>query len=320
MWRVTGIDRFKLNNPMKSWDVFISHASEDKESFVRPLAIALCNLGLSVWYDEFSLRLGDSLSRSIDKGLAESTFGIVVISPHFLKKPWPEYELRGLVSREIDEDRVILPIWHGVSRKDVVSFSPPLADKVALNTEALSAEDIAIQILKAVRPDLYSKHPRAELERLASGAALEELQEEINHTRQELETAREELSEYRCPFCNAPLIIRFDAPADPEQKYWALREEFDCGYQTVDGFLERPCPSDPSFPAFTDYELKFFNRPEEPHWKWNCYAMGKTKMAKKLQLSISRGRTQEEAELNVREQYERYAHKSMPKNQGSEDA
>lgn len=303
-----------IASPIKSWDVFISHASEDKESFVRPLAIALRNLGLSAWYDEFSLRLGDSLSRSIDTGLANSTFGIVVISPHFLKKPWPEYELRGLVSREIDEDRVILPIWHGVSRKDVISFSPPLADKVALNTETLGAEDVAIQILKAVRPDLYAKQPRAELERLASGAALQELQKEINHTRQALEEAREELSEYRCPFCGAPLAIRIDAPLDPEQKHWDLREEFECGYQTFGGYVERPCPADPKFPAFTEYELRFFNRPEEPQWKWQCYAMGKTEMARKLQLSLGYGRTQEEAERSVREQYERYARKPMPNN------
>src|SRR5713101_4545514 len=105
-----------MDDADKRWDVFISHASEDKNTFVRPLAIALRNLGVSVWYDEFSLCLGDSLSRSIDKGLASSRYGLVVISPDFIRKPWPEYELRGLVSREIGEDRVILPIWHGVTR------------------------------------------------------------------------------------------------------------------------------------------------------------------------------------------------------------
>src|SRR3990172_5888270 len=123
----------QVTDEKNPWDVFISHASEDKDTFVRPLAVSLRILGVSVWYDEFSLRIGDGLSRSIDKGLADSRFGVVVISPHFIKKPWPEYELRGLVSREIDEDRVILPIWHGVTRKQVVAFSPPLADNVALN-------------------------------------------------------------------------------------------------------------------------------------------------------------------------------------------
>ena len=116
------------------WDVFISHASEDKETFVRPLAEALRSLGVTVWYDEFSLKVGDSLSRSIDKGIAGSRYGLVVVSPAFIDKPWPEHELRGLVTREIDEGKVILPIWHGVDRRSVLKFSPSLADKVAIRT------------------------------------------------------------------------------------------------------------------------------------------------------------------------------------------
>jgi len=157
----------------KNWDVFISHASEDKETFVRPLAIALRNIGVSVWYDEFSLRLGDSLSRSIDKGLANSRFGLVVVSPAFLKKPWPEYELRGLVAREIEEDRVILPIWHGVTRQEILAFSPSLADKVALNTNDLTAEEVAIQLIREIRPDIYARHRRVELQQLASGESVD---------------------------------------------------------------------------------------------------------------------------------------------------
>jgi len=81
------------------WDAFISHAWEDKESFVRPLAHALTALGAAVWYDEFSLRLGDSLSASIDKGLAGSRYGIVVLSKAFIAKRWPQRELQGLVKR-----------------------------------------------------------------------------------------------------------------------------------------------------------------------------------------------------------------------------
>lgn len=295
-----------MNDNLKSWDVFISHASEDKDLFVRPLAVALRSLGVSVWYDEFSLHLGDSLSRSIDKGLASSSFGLVVISPHFLKKPWSEYELRGLISREIEEDRVILPIWHGVTRRQVVEFSPPLADKVALKTEGLSAQDVAIQVFREVRPDLYTKHPRAELERIASGEALRDLQHEIDRTRQELEEAQEELAEYRVPYCGAPLSARTHAPADPEEKHWDVREEFECGYQTFGGYIERPCPSDPKFPKFADYELHFFNSPKEPHW-WQCYAVGTTDMARRLQLPPGYGGTREEAEQRLREHYDRYA-------------
>jgi len=291
----------------KKWDAFISYASEDKESFVRPLAIAMRNLGISVWYSEFSLRLGDSLSRSIDKGLAGSRFGVVVISPHFVRKPWPEYELRGLVSREIEEDRVILPIWHGVTRRELLEFSPSLADKVALNTSEFDAQEIAIRLLREIRPDIYRNHPRAELERLSSGEAVWELQQEIERTREELEAARQELSEYRCPYCNSALSIRIDAPADSEEKHWDVREEFECGYQTFGGYIERPCPTDPRFPKFADYKLHFFNTSEEPHWTWQCYAVGATDMARRLQLPPGYGTTREEAERRLREHYDRYA-------------
>lgn len=298
-----------MSDQKKSRDVFISHASEDKESFVRPLAIALTRLEVSVWYDEFSLRLGDSLSRSIDKGLSDSRFGLVVISPHFLKKPWPEYELRGLVSREIEEGRVILPVWHGVTREQVVNFSPPLADKVALNTEGLSAEDVSIQILREVRPDLYSKHARGELEQLASGEALQELQEEIDRTRQELEEVREELLEYRCTYCKASLVARNHVAVDPEGKHEDVYEVFECGCRTLGGYVEQPCPYDPRFPKFEDYELHFRHSPEEPHWKWECYAVGKTDISHKLHLSMGHGKTREEAEQCLRMQYERLAKK-----------
>lgn len=286
----------------KKWDVFIAHASEDKDSFVRPLAVALTQLGVEVWYDEFSLRLGDSLHRSLDHGLANARFGLVVISPHFIEKPWPKYELGGLVSREINEGRVILPIWHRVTREQVLAFSPPLADKVALSTENLPALDIALQILREIRPDLYENHPRCELERLASGEALKDLQ-------RELEQAKDELAEFRCPFCSAPLVERVGAPADPNANHYGLREVFECGYQAFDGYTEQPCPSDPKFPRFEDYELQFHHNPTETHYSWQCYTLPKTDMARRLSLHVGFGRTKEEAEQRLREKYDRYATK-----------
>ena len=112
-----------------------------------------------------TLTVGDSLSRKIDHGLAESKFGIVVISPAFLQKNWPEYELRGLVSREIDGEKVILPIWHNVTRAQVLKYSPPLADKLALNTEGKAAVSLTNDLLKVIRPDLYQQFLRAVLAR-----------------------------------------------------------------------------------------------------------------------------------------------------------
>ena len=95
----------------KLYDVFICHASEDKDEFVRPLAETLRSHHLEVWYDEFALDIGDSLREAIDRGLATSRYGIVVLSPSFFRKQWPRRELNGLVAREMGEDRgMILPI------------------------------------------------------------------------------------------------------------------------------------------------------------------------------------------------------------------
>jgi hypothetical protein len=288
----------------KEWDVFISHASEDKDSFVRPLAVALQSLGVSVWYDEFSLRLGDSLCRSIDKGLASSKFGLVVVSASFLSKPWPEYELRGLVAREVNEGRVILPIWHGVNRKQVLAFSPPLADKIAIKTSGASAQDISIRLLRELRPDLYAQHDRSYLERLASGEAVRELQEGIERMQEELTAAQEEIAQYRCPYCRAPELSRNEAPLDGEERDWGSLQDFECGYRAIQGFVERPCPKDPRFPKFDDYELIFEERADDARAPWYCYAEPKTGMARRVHIMGAPGKTREQAAARVRESYE----------------
>jgi hypothetical protein len=126
----------------KQYDFFISHASEDKDAFVRVLADRLRTSGFSVWYDEFELKIGDSLRKKIDQGLSKSKYGIVVISPDFIKKNWTEYEFSGMIAREMNGQKVILPIWHKVTKDEVLAFSPSLADKMALNTSINSIDEI----------------------------------------------------------------------------------------------------------------------------------------------------------------------------------
>jgi hypothetical protein len=128
------------------YDVFISHATEDKDAVARPLATSLLSHGLKVWYDEFELRIGDSLRRKIDFGLARSRFGVVVISPSFFAKNWPQYELDGLVTREMTGEQVILPLWHQISKQQVIDQSPSLADKVARSTSDFTVVEIAAEI------------------------------------------------------------------------------------------------------------------------------------------------------------------------------
>lgn len=145
-----------MNND-KKYDLFISHASEDKDAIVRPLATILERLSVRVWYDEFSLQLGDSLTASIDKGLQESRYGLVVLSKAFLSKKWPEYEYRSLMTREIDGERVILPLWYDVTKDDIKNFSLYLADIKPLPISRANFGKIVPAILKVVRPDIYQE-------------------------------------------------------------------------------------------------------------------------------------------------------------------
>jgi len=140
---------------LPAYDVFISHASEDKDDLVRPLAEALRERGLDVWYDEFELKLGASLRRSLDRGIANSRFGIVVFSKAFFGKNWTNYELDGLVAREMHGgQQLVLPLWHNISKAEVIAASPSLADKVALRTTDLTIEEIADEVANAIRePD-----------------------------------------------------------------------------------------------------------------------------------------------------------------------
>jgi hypothetical protein len=110
------------------YDFFISHASEDKDEVARPLASELVRQGFNVWYDELTLNVGDSLSRSIDAGLSTSKFGVVILSHSFFHRGWTNRELGALLTRNADDNSVILPVWHGVRKNDVAAYSPLLAD------------------------------------------------------------------------------------------------------------------------------------------------------------------------------------------------
>lgn len=117
------------------WDVFISHAKEDKDDIARPLAKCLKKYGLDVWFDEFTLKAGDSLSRSINYGIAHSKYGIIIISKHFLAKKWPQDELAAIMSKEdATGKKVLLPVWHKIMLEDIKITYPILADRIAIDS------------------------------------------------------------------------------------------------------------------------------------------------------------------------------------------
>ena len=103
-----------------------------------------------MWYDEFEMKIGDSLRRKIDKGLANSKFGVVVLSKDFIKKGWTNYELDGIITKATTGEQVILPIWHNITKREVIDFSPSLADKLARNTSSFTVDEIASEITEVI--------------------------------------------------------------------------------------------------------------------------------------------------------------------------
>ena len=138
------------------YDVFICHASEDKD-FVGPLALALRDKGLKVWYDRFKLTIGDSLRQKIDDGLANSKFGVVVLSKVFFTKSWPQNELDALASRQNENSRkVILPIWHNIEFNEIKKYSPLLSGLLAARSSD-KLESVVEQIFSVCNEPIDSK-------------------------------------------------------------------------------------------------------------------------------------------------------------------
>ena len=132
------------------WDVFISYASEDK-AFVERLAEAL-SLKIRVWFDDFELRVGDSLRQAIDEGLKSSRFGVVIFSDHFFQKRWPQRELDGLTANERNGRKVILPVWLDIDHDGVAGYSPTSAELYAAQASD-GLESVVNKLLQVILAD-----------------------------------------------------------------------------------------------------------------------------------------------------------------------
>jgi len=148
--RESVVPKARALRKVDKYDLFLSHAGEDKDAIARPLFNALTAAGVTVWFDEAVLKLGDSLRRKIEEGLAKCRYGIVIISPAFFAKEWPQRELDGLAAAEIQSGkRKILPIWHEIDDDAIVQRSPMLADRVASkSSEGIDA--LVKKILEAI--------------------------------------------------------------------------------------------------------------------------------------------------------------------------
>jgi hypothetical protein len=140
--------------PQSGMDVFVSHAREDKVTVAKPIADALGKHGYAVWLDQHVLQLGDSLRRSIDDALATCRYGVVVLSPNFFRKEWPQRELDALVAMESQDHRKrILPVRHQVTSDEVALHSPTLADRLSVSTD-LGIDVVVSAIVDALKRDV----------------------------------------------------------------------------------------------------------------------------------------------------------------------
>lgn len=142
--------RSELEKPL----AFISHDSRDKDELVHKLVMEMSKLMCPVWYDEYSLKVGDSLRASIERGLKETRKCVVVLSPNFFSNEgWGKTEFDSIFTREIvEKNNVMLPVWHNVGVKDVYEYCPCLADKVGLNSN-VGPEELAKKLVRAVKQD-----------------------------------------------------------------------------------------------------------------------------------------------------------------------
>ena len=159
--RMNSQARASLTNPaisvgdeLDEYDVFVSHAWEDKESFVEEFVAELTSLGLSVWYDQSQIKWGDSMREKIERGLSKSRFGVVVISPNYIAegKYWTKAELDGLFQLESVNGKKILPIWHDITKKEVIAYSSIIAGRLAMNTASMTPKEIADKLVELLPP------------------------------------------------------------------------------------------------------------------------------------------------------------------------
>lgn len=134
---------------MNKADFFISHASEDKETFVRDLANNLLINGALVFYDEYSIKLGDSLSDSINKGIAVADHAIIILSKYFFEKSWTNAELQALFNKSVGKGFKLLIIYHGVEHREVAEKYPLLADIKGIDSSE-GVEKITGQLFNAI--------------------------------------------------------------------------------------------------------------------------------------------------------------------------
>lgn len=130
-------------------DVFLCHAWDDRAAAAKDLNDLLVGRGVKTWFSENDARLGTALMRSIDKGLACSRMGVVLVTPALLGRLRAE----GIADRELSVllvRELLVPIVHETTFEELNDVSPLLASRAGLNTAEEPLEDIAAKIAELV--------------------------------------------------------------------------------------------------------------------------------------------------------------------------
>src|SRR5215813_3440446 len=134
------------------WDVFISHATEEKAEVAVPLTRKLEERGLRVWLDRQQIDLADNLRGKVNEGIARSRFAVALLSARYLDKKWTLDELDAFMAREELGPRVVLPVLHGIEAATLAEKYPLLANRIFGDTSK-GLDMVADQIVRVVLKD-----------------------------------------------------------------------------------------------------------------------------------------------------------------------
>lgn len=133
----------------KKYDVFISHANNDKEDYVEKLYDTVKKLGINVFYDKEVLTWGDKWKQVILEGTTDSEFAVIVISKNFFGREWTEKELNEFLTQQNESgQKIVLPLLHGITRQELIAHYPELEEIQYISTGDYNEGEITIMLAR----------------------------------------------------------------------------------------------------------------------------------------------------------------------------
>ena len=155
-WQSEPISLSSNSKAGKEYDLFISHANKDKNTFVNELYLTINKLGIKIFYDKETISWGDNWKEKILEGTARSEFAIIVISNNFFGREWTERELSEFLQRQnSSHQKIILPLLYGITKEDLLVKYPSLEEIQYISSEDYSVDEIGIlfakELIKRIR-------------------------------------------------------------------------------------------------------------------------------------------------------------------------